>query len=476
MAPKVSFTSFHNVINGELRDAKEHSNGYYPATGEKLWDVPVASKQDVEEAVQAARAAFKIWRKIPFEERVKTLKAALEVYKPHIEEFGNLILKENGKPTQFALGEAKMLGGIFEYFTSLKLEDETVELQDRTYVKRYIPVGVVAAILPWNFPLANVGTKMVPTILAGNTVIIKPSPFTPYSALKFIEIVQQVLPPGVVQVLAGDDKLGPWLTHHPDVSKIAFTGSVATGKRVMEAASKTLKRVTLELGGNDASIVCPDVDVDDVAPKLVRGAFFYSGQVCATVKRLYVHKDIYDKFLAVAVAAVDSVTWGDPSDAGNYLGPTQNEMQFEKVKSIYDDVQERGYKVAIGGKVAKGKGYFVEPSLIDNPPNDSRIMTEEQFAPMLPIQVWDDEEEVIERANGTKMGLGANVWSKDEKRARRIAESLEAGSVFINGVEMLTFQAPFGGVKESGIGLEGGPDAIKGYCDVQVLHLNVKAH
>jgi acyl-CoA reductase-like NAD-dependent aldehyde dehydrogenase len=212
-------------------------------------------------------------------------------------------------------------------------------------------------------------------------------------------------------------------------------------------------------------------------------------QVCATVKRLYVHQDIYEKFLAAAVKATKAIKYGDPSEAGMYLGPTQNEMQFTKVKSMYEDVREKGYKVPVGGNMSKG--LFAEPSLVDNPPNDSRIIQEEQFvsvndvhiclvtdivhqAPMLPIQVWSDEEEVIERANGTLMGLGANVWSKNEDRARRIADQLEAGSVFVNAVEMLTFAAPFGGVKESGLGVEGGPEALKGYCNLKVIHVNVK--
>jgi len=472
MAPSYDFTKFYNVVDGKPRDAKEHMNAYDPVKLEELWDVPCATKQDVDDAVVSATKAYKTWSKKTLAERQKYLRTTLDLYREYIPEFGNLLLKENGKPAVFANGEAGMIAGIFEYFLSLKLEDEVLELKDRTCIKRWVPIGVVGAILPWNYPMANVGTKMVPALLAGNTIIIKPSPFTPYSALKFVEIVQQVLPPGVIQVLAGDDRVGPWLTTHPGIGKIAFTGSVATGKKVMEAASKTLKRVTLELGGNDASIICPDVDVEQVAPKVVMGVFFNSGQVCATVKRLYVHQDIYEKFLAAAVKATKAIKYGDPSEAGTYLGPTQNKMQFTKVKSIYDDVREKGYKVAVGGNISKG--LFAEPSLVDNPPNDSRIIQEEQFAPMLPIQVWTDEEEVIERANGTLMGLGANVWSKSEDRARRIADQLEAGSVFVNAVEMLTFAAPFGGVKESGLGVEGGPEALKGYCNVKVIHVNVK--
>ncbi|OCK78285.1 aldehyde dehydrogenase [Lepidopterella palustris CBS 459.81] len=470
MAPPVSFTTFYNVVNGENRGSKQSYHGVNPSTGEDLWDVPVATKQDLEDAVKAARTAFKSWSKKPFDERVELLLKICHAYEPYEKQMGDLLVKENGKPKPFATGEAGMVPEMLEYFLGQRLDDEVWKLEDRECVIRYAPIGVVAGILPWNYPLAQVSQKLAPALMAGNTLIIKPSPLTPYSALKLVEIAQQVLPPGVIQVLGGDDRLGPWLTEHEDIDKIAFTGSVATGKKVMASCAKTLKRVTLELGGNDAAIVCPDVDINEVAKKLVMGAMFNSGQVCATVKRVYVHQDIYQKMIDAMVAVVKAMKYGDPEDASNYLGPTQNEMQFEKVKDMYEDVKKHGYKTPIGGGIAQRKGYFAEPSIVDNPPNDARIMVEEQFAPMLPVQPWSDEDEVIERANSSKMGLGAAIWSKDLARAQRIGGQIQAGSVFINSQEMLTFKVPFGGFKESGIGYESGPAAAKGYCNMQVFH------
>lgn len=299
-----------------------------------------------------------------------------------------------------------------------------------------------------NFPLILSFGKIIPAILTGNCIIVKPSPFTPYTSLKAIEIGQQVLPPGVLQVLGGDDKLGPMFTSHPGIAKISFTGSIATGKKIMAACANTLKRVTLELGGNDASIILPDVDIAKVAPQVVMGAFQNSGQVCVATKRIFIHESIYSEFLAAMVSYVkESVKTGDP-DSGSLLGPVQNAMQYERVKGFFEDTKAKGYKVAVGSdSVAKSGGYFVQPTIIDNPPSDSRIIQEEPFGPIVPTQPWSDEEEVIDRANNTTTGLGACVWGKDVAHAEKIAKRLEAGSVFVNSFEKPTPQAVFGGHK-----------------------------
>ena len=241
---------------------------------------------------------------------------------------------------------------------------------------------------------------------------MKPSPYTPYTTLKVVELAQDIFEPGVVQVVGGDDKLGPMLTAHPGISKISFTGSIATGKKIMAACAPTLKRVTLELGGNDASIVLPDVDVEKVAPELVMGAFQNSGQVCVATKRIYIHEDIYDEMLKKMVEFTKTIKVGAP-DSGALLGPIQNPMQYEKVKGFFQDTKEKGYKFAVGEPdVASGKGFYVQPTIIDNPPNDSRIIQEEPFGPIVPTQPWKDEEEVIKRANNSLAGLGACVWGK----------------------------------------------------------------
>jgi acyl-CoA reductase-like NAD-dependent aldehyde dehydrogenase len=308
--------------------------------------------------------------------------------------------------------------------------------------------------------------------MTGNCIIIKPSPFTPYTSLKFTELAQQIFPPGVIQVVGGNNELGAQLCAHPDIAKISFTGSTATGKKVMETASKTLKRVTLELGGNDASIILPDVDIKKVAPEVAIGAFQNSGQVCVATKRIYVHESIYKEFLEEITNFTKTIKVGSPMDGDNLLGPVQNQMQYERVKGFFADSKAKGYKFAAGeADVAESKGFFIQPTIIDNPPNDSRIIQEEPFGPIVPMQPWSDLDEVIARANSVNAGLGACVWSKDVEKASKIARRLEAGSVFVNSYEKLTPRATFGGHKESGIGAEWGNTGLLAYCNPHVIHV-----
>jgi acyl-CoA reductase-like NAD-dependent aldehyde dehydrogenase len=261
----------------------------------------------------------------------------------------------------------------------------------------------------------------------------------------------------VVQVVGGDDRLGPLLTAHPGIAKISFTGSVATGKKIMEACSKTLKRVTLELGGNDPCIVLPDVDLAKAVPEVTLGCFFNSGQVCVATKRVYIHESIYKEFVAGMVAFTKNLKVGSSDEPGVLLGPIQNQMQYEKVKTFFEDSKKNGYKFAVGeSEVAPGKGFFINPTIIDNPPNDSLIIQEEPFGPIVPTQPWSDEEEVIERANSMNVGLGASVFGKDIEHATKIAKRIESGNVFINSFTKPIPQAYFSGHKESGIGGEWG--------------------
>lgn len=314
--------------------------------------------------------------------------------------------------------------------------------------------------------------KVAPALLTGNTIIVKPSPFTPYTSLKFVELAQSIFPPGVIQVVGGNNDLGVSMCLHPDIDKISFTGSIATGKKVMETAGKSLKRVTLELGGNDASIILPDVDIKKVAPEVAMGAFQNSGQVCVATKRIYIHESIYKEFLAEMVTATKTLKVGSPDDGDNKLGPVQNHMQFERVKDLVSDSKSRGYRFAAGEPdVTASQGFFIQPTIIDNPPNDSRIIQEEPFGPIVPTQPWSDLEEVIARANATNTGLGACVWGEDVEQASNIARRLEAGSVFVNSFEKLTPQALFGGHKESGIGAEWGKTGLLAFCNPHVIHV-----
>lgn len=354
---------------------------------------------------------------------------------------------------------------------SLEIPNDKLEDGEKIVYTRYMPLGVVGAICPWNFPLILSVGKIAPAVATGNTIIVKPSPFTPYTALKVVEIAQEIFPPGVVQVVGGDDKLGPMLTGHPGIDKISFTGSIPTGKKVMEACAKTLKRVTLELGGNDATIILPDVDVEKVAPEVAQGAFMNSGQVCVATKRIYIHSSIYRPFLEAMVKFVKEQKVGAFDQEGITLGPIQNSMQFEKVKNMFKDSKDQGYKFAVGEPdISSSKGFFVQPTIIDNPPENSRIVQEEPFGPIVPTMQYDDLEDAIARANDTRTGLGACVWGKDIEKAEAVAARLEAGNVFVNSYEKPTPQAFFSGHKESGIGGEWGKLGILAYMNAHVIH------
>lgn len=311
--------------------------------------------------------------------------------------------------------------------------------------------------------------KLLPALLAGNTFIWKPSPYTPYSALKLAELATKVLPPGVFQALSGGDDLGPMLTGHPDIAKISFTGSVETGKKIMAAAAPTLKRVTLELGGNDAAIVCEDVDIDSVVAKVAFLAFVHTGQICMNVKRIYVHEKIYDSFMQAMVSFIKQFKTGDSDDGEAFFGPIQNKMQFGKLQDLYSQIDKEGWKTALGGAPTDSgaKGYFLPPTIVDNPPDDSRIVVEEPFGPIVPVLKWIDEDDVIRRANASKMGLGASVWTKDVDRGKRMAEQLEAGSIWVNTHFEVAPHVPFGGHKQSGIGMDWGVVGLKGWCNPQ---------
>ncbi|GKT64680.1 aldehyde dehydrogenase [Colletotrichum tofieldiae] len=431
---------FVQIIDGKLSATERTRHGVNPANLTPKEEVPVASRGDVDRAVAAAHAAFKTWSKVPYDQRRKAVLAYADAIDGLRGQFRDLLISEQGKPLP---------------------EDVVEDSETRTIITRYTPLGVVGAIIPWNFPLLLATGKIAPALLTGNVIIVKPSPFTPYCGLKLVELAQQFFPPGVVQSLSGDDDLGPWLTSHPGIDKISFTGSTTTGKLVMQSASKTLKRVTLELGGNDPAIVFPDVDIDKVAEK-----------ICLNLKRIYVHETIFERFKKSLVKHVKGYNLGDGSQQGVTHGPLQNSMQYERVKTFFSDIKTQGWEVAVGGEINTSQGYFITPTIIDRPPEKSRIVVEEPFGPIVPLLSWREEDEVIERANDTAMGLGASVWTNDLEKAARVAKQIQAGNVWINTHFDLSPLAPFAGHKESGIGAEWGTNGLKGFCNVQTLFLN----
>ncbi|KAF2868812.1 aldehyde dehydrogenase-like protein [Massariosphaeria phaeospora] len=435
----LNFDNFYNIVDGKRQGSKTFHHGVDPATGQKLWDVPIANEQDLDSAVTAAKEAFPAWSDTPIEKR-KDFQGDWQA---------------GLNTASFDIGAA---AGFMAYHCGLKIPEEETEDDEKTIYTEYTPLGVCAGIVSWNFPLILSAGKIAPALLTGNTIIIKPSPFTQYSGLKLVELGQDIFPPDVLQAVGGNEELGALMATHPDIAKISFTGSIATGKKVMAASAKTLKRVTLELGGNDACIILPDVDIKKVAPEVVMGAFLNSGQVCIATKRIYVHESIYKEFLLEMVTFTKTNKIGSPDDGDNLVGPMQNAMQYEKVKDFFADSKAQGYKFAAGNPdniPSSSAGFFIPPAIVDNPPNDSCIIAEEPFGPIVPTQPWCDLDEVIARANNTTTGLGACVWAADVDKAMQIARRLEAGSVFVNSYEKATPLAIFGGHKESGIGGSG---------------------
>jgi acyl-CoA reductase-like NAD-dependent aldehyde dehydrogenase len=345
-------------------------------------------------------------------------------------------------------------------------EDEQLKI-----ITTHPPTGIVGAICPWNFPLVLAAAKIAAALVMGNCIIVKPSPYTPCTTLKFAELAISVLPTGVFQALNGSNQVGELMTLHHGIDKITFTGSTATGRKVLVNATKSLKRVTLELGGNDASIVCPDVDVEQVAKKVAAGAFFHAGQMCVATKRVYVHQDIFREFTDAFIEAARAMQIDTPKEHPSLFTPLQNKMQFEVVQGLIADSKANGYQIACGGGASEGKGLFIKPTVVLLPPDDSRVVMEEQFGPIIPILSWKSEEEAIGRANQTETGLGGCVWAKDVATAERIASNLEVGTVWINSYEIPNPHGYFSGWKQSGMGGEWGTQGLLSYCQSRVLHI-----
>ncbi|PHH80706.1 hypothetical protein CDD82_1561 [Ophiocordyceps australis] len=461
-----------NVINGQFRPTDKTRRSIDPAWGKELYPVPVASKDDLDDAVKHARKAFAAWSKTSFEERSEKVLAFVQAIEDNREQLAKLLTTEQGKPLEKAHVEINMAISWLRGFAKIQLKDEVIEdTQERTISVTHMPLGVCGAIVPWNYPLLLGVVKVGPALLTGNTIILKPSPFTPYCNLKMAELSMSIFPPGVYQTLSGDDNLGPWMTSHADIDMISFTGSIPTGKRVAESCAKTLKRCVLELGGNDAAIICEDVDFAKCMPKLVSLAFMNTGQLCMCTKRIYVHEKIYDEFRDAFVKCTrETMKTGRGFEPGVTLGPLQNAMQFNLVKKMCADVEESGFKVALKGQVSDGSaGYLMEPTVVDNPPEDSAIVVEEPFGPIVPLLKWRDEDDVIARANGLRTGLGASVWSRDMGRAERMGRELKAGCVWVNSHFDLAPNVPFGGHMESGLGVEMGVEGFKSYTNIKSL-------
>jgi acyl-CoA reductase-like NAD-dependent aldehyde dehydrogenase len=467
------FRDYTMTIDGVPAKSDTTFEAFIPATEQVIAKVPDASRAQLEAAVASAKRAFPAWSAKPLADRQALVAKIGDAIEARAGDFMRLLTLEQGKARKGAEWE---IGGSVIWCREIAKQELPMHVAERTATRtvetRRVPVGVVGAITPWNFPVLLAIWKIAPALVAGNTMVLKPSPYTALCTLTLGEILRDILPPGVLNVVSGGNELGTWLTGHPDVRKISFTGSTATGRKIMASASGNLKRITLELGGNDPAIVLPDVDVKETAERLFWAAFQNSAQFCVAAKRLYIHEDIYDDLAAELVSYAKTVKVGDGLKQGTDLGPIQNRMQFEKLKDLLSDAKTNGCRFLLGGDVSDEPGFFVPVTIVDNPSEDSRVVVEEAFGPILPLLKFNDLDDVIARANDTEYGLAASVWSKDIKAARKIAERIEAGTVWINEIHTFSPHVAFGGHKQSGIGIENAIDGLAEYTNSQTLVVN----
>jgi acyl-CoA reductase-like NAD-dependent aldehyde dehydrogenase len=474
------------LIGGELVDSVTGQTYEVrnPATGEVVDKVPKGNEKDVEQAVQAAEGAFKEWSDVSAEDRGKMLSNACELIKQKQGDIAQALTKEQGK-TLFEAGlEIHHLVHGLEFYAGLasKVRGAHVPLPQKNAYGMVVrqPIGVCAGIVPWNFPLTLMGTKLGPALAAGNTIIIKPASTTPLATLIAIEQIQKAtygegkqqktLPKGAVNVVTGPGgTVGEEILRNPRIRRIAFTGSTPVGRHVMEVAGREIKRVTLELGGSDPMIVMDDANLDLAIKMADVGRFFNCGQMCLGVKRLFVQDSIAESFVGKLAEILKSKTVGNGANKETRMGPIHIESQRKEIEEQVEDAKSRGAKVVFGGERPKGgdldKGWYYLPTLLTHVPEDSKVSTEETFGPVLPIFTFKTLDEAIEKANSSIFGLGSSIWTRNLANANRAIDKLQAGNVWVNSLHYGYDELPFGGVKQSGVGREHGPEALDYYLE-----------
>ena len=464
--------SYSLIIGGKSVATSHYLDIKNPSTGALVGKMPLGGKGDVDNAVKAAEAAYLIWRDTPDAERAAACRAIGQIIEDHAEELAHLLTLEQGKPLG-GLGSRFEIGGAMawtRYTAELTLPIDVLQDGPEGKVELHRkPIGVVGSITPWNWPVMIACWHIIPAIRVGNAVVIKPSHLTPLSTIRLVELMNEVLIPGLVNVVTGENEVGEMIVNHPDIAKVTFTGSTGTGRKIMGNAADSLKRLTLELGGNDAGIVLADADPKAIAEGLFWGAFINSGQTCACLKRLYVHDSIYEDVCRELAAFTKNITIGDGLSETSILGPVQNARQLETVVKLVEDARKKGGRILTGGTAPTGPGYFYPITLVADVDHGCLLVDQEQFGPALPIIRYHDVEDAIAKANDNPSGLGGSVWSNDLERARKIASRLECGSVWINKHGAIQPNAPFGGVKQSGIGVQFGAEGLKELTTVQTV-------
>nr|WP_047166039.1 aldehyde dehydrogenase family protein [Sphingomonas sp. Y57] len=461
------------LVDGQAHPGATTFDVINPALGKPFARCPKADVAILDQAVAAAKRAFPAWAATPADERARLLTSIADALAEKVDEFAAVLTAEQGKPLDQAAGEVKGAVNVLRTFAGMRLEPKVLRDDARQrIVEHRVPLGVVAGIMPWNFPLVLLINKLGPALMAGNTMVAKPAPTTPLTTLMFGELCRDVLPAGVLNIICDENELGAALSSHPDIAKVSFTGSTATGKKVLASTAETLKRVTLELGGNDAAIVLDDVDTKTVARKVFDGAMRNAGQVCIATKRAYVPEAIYDDFCDELGRLARETVVDDGTRQGAQIGPVQNRQQYEKLTALIADAAQSGTIVA-GGEPMDGPGYFIRPTIVRDIAEDTPLVREEQFGPVLPVLKYSDIDEVLERVNDTEYGLGGTIWASDVERASELALRVRTGTVWVNRPQGVDPRVPFRGAKQSGIGTEMGEAGFEEYTQGQVVSVSL---
>lgn len=460
---------YNLLIDGELVGTARSTPVVDPATGEVFARAPLAEQPELDRAVAAAQAAFPAWA-ADEELRRKVLARAADVLSANAPEIGRLITLEQGRPIAGAVGEVHGAAGIIRYYAGFRVEDDTLLATSERAVRVIRrPLGVVAGIAPWNVPVLLLFRDIAPALLAGNTVVAKPSEFTPLATLYLGWLLHDVFPKGVFNIITGGKDLGAALSRHPDVAKVTFTGSVAAGKAILQQTADDIKRVSLELGGNDAAIVLADASVAAVADGIITSAFQNAGQICFAIKRLYVHRAIFDELVAALAERARNLRTGHGLDPETTLGPISNRLQYDRLLAIVADARERGAVFHSGGEPVTGPGNFYPATIVTGAGPGSRLVDEEQFGPVLPVIPFDNVDDAVAAANASQFGLGGSVWTSDRAEGERLAARLDVGLAWINQHANPFPGAPSGGHKWSGLGHRGGASGYDHYVSLQVL-------
>ncbi|MFT0862636.1 aldehyde dehydrogenase family protein [Ancylobacter sp. G4_0304] len=463
------------LIDGRLVAGAQSLDVIDPTRAAVFAQAPRADAAQAERAIAAAKRALAHWTALSYDGRRPYLERMADAMAANRDRIAETLTRERGGPIADCRVEVERATAAIRHFAAQKLEDRVLRQTDQELIveQRY-PQGVVVAIMPWNRPITLLAFKFGPALITGNTLIIKPAPSTPLSTLLLGELAAEIFPAGVVQTLVDANDLGPLLTSHPDVAHVSFTGSTPTGKKVLGAAASTLKRFTLELGGNDAAIVLDDADPEWAADRIFASAMINAGQVCYAAKRVYAPRRLFDAVAGALAQHAAAAVLGDGMDPKTTMGPLQNRMQYDKVLELIASARDEGGNVLTGGEPT-GHGFFIRPAIVTGLPDRARLVREEQFGPVLPVQLYDDLDDAIARANDSDYGLGGTIWTGDVRRGIAIARRMETGTIWVNQHMSLPFDVPFGGAKQSGIGLQNGIEGMEDMTQLRVLNARLAA-